>query len=235
MKPFLTAEWRNLVMVNYEADAEVLNPYLPLHTELDAFNGKVYVSLVAFHFLNTKVKGIAVPFHRDFEEVNLRFYVKYKEGREWKRGVVFISELVPKRMIAFVARLLYGEKYVYAPIYSSVKETDIRSLQFSWGKDAEYSLFVDTEKKVVPLEEGSEAQFILEHYWGYTSLRNGATSQYRVAHPSWNIYPVLDCKVNVNFETLYGKTFGFLNHLQPTSVVVAEGSPVAVYDGKTMS
>jgi uncharacterized protein len=234
MKPFLTAEWRNLIMVNYEVNADILTPYLPLHTQLDSFNGKVYVSLVAFHFLNTKLKGISIPFHSDFEEVNLRFYVRYKEGQEWKRGVVFISELVPKPMIAFVARLLYGEKYKYSPIDSSVKESVSRNLHFSWGKNSEYSIAAETEKKVVRLEEGSEAQFILEHYWGYTSLRNGSTSEYKVAHPSWNIYPVLNYKVDVNFETLYGKRFGFLNHIQPSSVVVAEGSPVAVYDGRTI-
>jgi uncharacterized protein len=89
-KPFLSAEWRNLIMINYEVNEEILLPYLPAKTELDSFNNKFYVSLVAFHFLDTKVKGISLPFHRNFEEINLRFYVKYKEGNEYKRGVVSI-------------------------------------------------------------------------------------------------------------------------------------------------
>ena len=231
-KPFLTAEWQNLVMVNYEVDEQLLLPYLPAKTELDSFNNKFYVSLVAFHFLNTKVKGIGFPFHRNFEEINLRFYVKYKEEGHTKRGVVFISEIVPKRMIALVARLLYGEKYQYAPVRSSIKEEDTRNLQFDWGANLEHSLSVTTEKKPVAMEEDSKEQFIFEHYWGYTTLKDGSTGEYRVKHPSWNIYPVLDFKLNVDFEKLYGKQFQFLNMTHPASVFVAKGSAVSVYEGR---
>ena len=231
-KPFLSAEWRNLIMINYEVNEEILLPYLPAKTELDSFNNKFYVSLVAFHFLDTKVKGISLPFHRNFEEINLRFYVKYKEGNEFKRGVVFISEIVPKRMIALVARLFYGEKYQYLPVQSLVKETDTRILHFEWGTNLEHSISVITENKLAGLEEGSKEQFIFEHYWGYTTLKSGATGEYQVQHPSWNVYPVIDFKVNVDFETLYGKRFQFLNTTQPDSAFVAEGSPVVVFDGR---
>ena len=93
-KTFLSAEWRNLLMANYEIDPAVLKKYLPCHTELDEFNGVHYVSLVGFLFTNTRLKGIAFPFHSTFEEVNLRFYVRYKEDNQWKRGVVFIKEIV---------------------------------------------------------------------------------------------------------------------------------------------
>jgi uncharacterized protein YqjF (DUF2071 family) len=235
MKRFLSAEWRNLVMVNYEVNEQVLLPYLPANTELDSFNNKFYVSLVAFHFLNTKVKGIAFPFHQNFEEINLRFYVKYKENGSYKRGVVFISEIVPKRLIAFVARLLYGEKYEYAPIHSSLSETDIRNLSFKWGKKQEHSLNVECEKNVLPLQMSSKAHFIYEHYWGYSRLKNGATLEYRVEHPSWNIYPVKNYNLNVDFKLLYGEEFQFLNNTKPASVFVAEGSPVVIYEGKRIN
>jgi uncharacterized protein YqjF (DUF2071 family) len=229
---FLSAEWRNLIMINYEVDQKVLLPYLPDKTELDSLNGKFYVSLVAFHFLNTKVKGISFPFHRDFEEVNLRFYVKYKESGIYKKGVVFISEMVPKRMIAFIARLLYGEKYSYAPITSTIKESDTRVLNFAWGNKLQHHLTVETEKNVQTLTEGSKEQFILEHYWGYTGMKNNATLEYKVGHPSWNIFPVRSFEIYVNFSQLYGTGFSFLNETEPASVVVAEGSKVQVYDGK---
>ena len=110
-KAFLTAQWRNLLMVNYEIDPVVLKKYVPCHTELDSFNGVHYVSLVGFLFKDTKVRGLSFPFHRTFEEVNLRFYVRYKEGHQWKRGVVFMKEIVPRRMITFVANTIYKEKY----------------------------------------------------------------------------------------------------------------------------
>lgn len=228
-KPFLTAEWRNLIMINYEVPPAVLFPYLPGGIELDLFEGKAYVSLVAFHFLNTKVAGIGFPFHKNFEEVNLRFYVRYKEENEWKRGVVFISEIVPRRMIAWVAKVFYKEKYTYAPMKSRIEEREKRKLFFSWGEGMPYSIEVLTESFTQSMTAGSKEEFIFEHYWGYTSLPGNQTGEYKVQHPSWNIYPVIDSKLKVDFKELYGNDFSFLNSTSPDSVFVAEGSAVNVY------
>jgi uncharacterized protein len=229
VKPFLTAEWRNLIMINYEVPPQVLEPYLPNGVELDLFDGKAYVSLVAFHFLNTKVKAIGFPFHKNFEEVNLRFYVKYKEQNVWKRGVVFISEIVPKKMIVWVAKIFYREKYTYAPMKSIVAEGDRRKLFFNWGKQLSHSIEVVTVPGVRPMTAGSKEEFIFEHYWGYTSLPGNKTGEYKVEHPSWNTYSVIDTKLKVDFKELYGNDFSFLNSARPDSVFVAEGSAVSVY------
>ena len=103
---FLKAEWRYLAMLNYEVDPALVAAYVPPGTELDRFDGKAFISLVGFLFLNTKILGISVPFHRNFDEVNLRFYVRRSVDGVVKRGVVFIREIVPRRAIAAVARLL---------------------------------------------------------------------------------------------------------------------------------
>lgn len=234
MKAFLTAEWRNLVMMNFVVSDELLKPYLPKDVELDAFEGKCYVSLVGFHFLNTKVKGIGFPFHKDFAEINLRFYVRYKDGNEIKRGVVFISELVPKPMIAWVAKLIYKEKYTYTPIKSKVEQTTVRSLHFEWGKQLQHELKVETVTTVQPITPGSKEEFIFEHYWGYTSLSAFHTGEYRVEHPRWNIYPVTNFSYTIDFQQLYGDAFAFLNEVQPDSLFVAEGSEVSVYERKIL-
>lgn len=234
MKAFLTAEWRNLVMMNFVVSEDTLKPYLPIGVELDAYEGKCYVSFVAFHFLNTKVKGIGFPFHKNFEEINLRFYVKYQEKGEWKRGVVFISELVPKRMITWIAKLIYQEQYSYAPIKSKVKETQQRSLQFQWNKGAKHVLNVETSLEVQPIPSGSKEEFIFEHYWGYTALPNNCTGEYKVQHPRWNIYTILDFNYSIDFEQLYGQNFSFLNKLQPDSLFVAEGSEVSVFERRLL-
>jgi len=228
-KPFLSAEWRNLIMMNYEVPPAVLEPYLPKGVELDLFEGNAYVSLVAFHFLNTKVAGIGFPFHKNFEEVNLRFYVKYKDGDEWKRGVVFISEIVPKRMIVWVARIFYKEKYTYAPMKSIVEEGEKRKLFFSWGEGLPYRMEIITASFTKPMLAGSKEEFIFEHYWGYTSLPGNQTGEYKVEHPSWNTYPVIDSNLKVDFKELYGDDFSFLNTANVDSVFVAEGSAVNVY------
>lgn len=235
MKAFLTAEWRNLVMMNFVVPEQVLKPHLPIGVELDVFEGNCYASFVAFHFLNTKVKGIGFPFHKDFEEINLRFYVRYKENGEYKRGVVFISELVPKRMITWVAQLIYQEQYAYSPMKSKIEQTNRRLLHFDWGKKFEYALKVETSLQVQPIVKGSKEEFIFEHYWGYTSLPGSRTGEYRVKHPRWNIYPVHDFSYQIDFGKLYGDDFSFLNHQQPDSLFVAEGSEVSVYERKILS
>ena len=117
---FLKADWKHLLMLNYEIDPTILQPHVPVGTELDLFKGRCLVSMVGFMFLNTRLKGVPIPFHRNFEEVNLRFYVKRVEGsgdeQEVKRGVVFIKEIVPKPALSLVARVFYNENYVTHPM-----------------------------------------------------------------------------------------------------------------------
>jgi uncharacterized protein YqjF (DUF2071 family) len=44
--------------------------------------------MVGFVFKDTRVLGIKWPFHVNFEEVNLRFYVRHFDGKEWKGGCI---------------------------------------------------------------------------------------------------------------------------------------------------
>lgn len=113
---FLTAEWRKLIMANYEADPKLLEPYLPYGTELDLFQGRCYLSLVGFLFQKVRLMGVPVPFHTVFPEVNLRFYVCFKSREGWRRGVVFIKEIVPRPALTLVARTFYGEPYQTMPM-----------------------------------------------------------------------------------------------------------------------
>ncbi|GAB4472636.1 MAG: DUF2071 domain-containing protein [Thermoflexibacter sp.] len=237
---FLTARWENLIMANYEVSPDILKKYLPAHTELDEWNGRHYVSLVGFMFLDTKVLGLKIPFHINFEEVNLRFYVRYKDERfspAWKRGVVFIREIVPKRMIAFVANSLYGEKYLALPMKNLKTQTaDTLSVEYSWKFDNQWnSIKVNAQNLPQSLQEGSEEQFITEHYWGYTQQANNQTSEYQVEHPSWEVYPTLSHEITCNFAALYGKEFEQLTSQTPTSVFLAKGSEISVRQGRKLN
>ena len=111
MSVFIQSEWRKLVMINYDVDPKILTPYLPYGTKIDTWNGRCYMSLVGFMFLNTKLKGIVLPFHQKFEEINLRFYIKYYDEIDIIRGTVFIKEIVPKSLVTLVANQLYKEHY----------------------------------------------------------------------------------------------------------------------------
>jgi uncharacterized protein YqjF (DUF2071 family) len=226
---FLTAEWRKLAMANYAIDKKVLLPYLPSKTELDFWNNTCYVSLVGFRFQNVKLRGFSIPFHSNFEEVNLRFYVRYKSSDCWKRGVVFISEIVPRRAITFVANSLYGEQYATMPMaYSWTEKNDTLSVCYKWKKKSWNELQVATSISPFVIAEGSEEEFITEHYWGYAKLKNNVTNEYEVAHPRWDVYQTKDYKINVDFENIYGKDFQFLQQEKPASVFVAEGSEVSI-------
>src|SRR5688572_29974744 len=88
-RPLLTAEWRNLVMLNYEVDPAAVEPFVPRGVEIDYEEGRTYVSLVGFQFLRTRFFGLAVPLHTNFVEVNLRAYDRRKVADQWRRGVVF--------------------------------------------------------------------------------------------------------------------------------------------------
>ena len=233
-KKFLTAEWRKLIMANYSIDSSILARFLPANTEIDVWNGKCFVSLVGFLFRDVRVKGIRVPCHVNFPEVNLRFYVRYKEKDVWKRGVVFISEIVPKPAIAYIANTLYKEHYSSVPMkYVWKDETDKQVISYQWKKKNKWNtLQVSAEKTAIKLQEGSNEEFITEHFWGYSAFSKERTAEYNVAHPRWDIYPLIDYRIDCDFKTLYGDEFSFLTGEKPDSVFLAEGSAIVVYDKK---
>lgn len=233
---FLKAEWRKLALANYKIDPEVLKPYIPAGTELDLWNDTCYVSLVGFMFVNTKLLGIKVPFHINFEEVNLRFYVKRKENDKWKRGVVFIKELVPKQALTLIANTVYKENYETVPMKHFWAENhDKRNVEYQWKRGPHWQHFkVETELNPHPIPVGSETEFITEHYWGYAHVNDKKSNEYEVTHPTWEAYKVLNYDIQVDFEKNYGKDFAFLNDLDPVSVMLAEGSTITVEHKKTI-
>lgn len=227
---FLTAEWRKLALANYVVHPDVLLPYLPYKTELDIWQGKCYVSLVGFMFANTRLLGVPIPFHTNFEEVNLRFYVRYKDGNEWKRGVVFVKEIVPRHAIAFIANTLYKEHYQTMPMRHLWQQNNgVQLVQYDWKYNQKWqSIQVNASLQTQAIDEGSETEFITEHYWGYTQIDAQQTYEYQVTHPRWEQYAVKNYQINVDFGLVYGKDFAFLNQLEPHSVMLAEGSGITV-------
>jgi hypothetical protein len=236
---FLTAEWRKLVMAQYEVAPEVLRPYLPRGVELDLFHpatGKprCYVSLVAFLFDKVRVRGFAIPLHTRFEEINLRFYVRRRESDgSVKRGVVFIREFVPRRAIAWVAKRIYEEPYLAIPTRSEISsDGKMLTAKYGWKMGGRWhTLSAAAYLPSQAIAPGSEEEFITEHYWGYTKRGDGRTSAYEVEHPRWQTYRVQSYEIAVDFEKLYGPEFGFLTDRWVSSVLVAEGSAVMVRSG----
>lgn len=230
---FLTAEWRKLALAQYEVEKSVLEKYLPPNTVLDDWQGKYYVSLVGFMFLDVKLRGFRIPFHTNFEEVNLRFYVKYKDGLEWKRGAVFIQEIVPLPAITLVANTIYKEKYKTLSMKHlwAVQGNQLQ-VEYLWKTKEWNSFAVKTSSQAMEIPIGSEEEFITEHYWGYTKLGPNRTSEYGVQHPRWQVYPVESYIIKADFRENYGEDFANLNHVEPDSVILAEGSEISVMAGR---
>ena len=235
---FLSAEWRDLVMLNYEVSPLLLQPYLPRGTELDSFEGKTFVSLVGFRFLNTKLFGILpILFHTDFDEVNLRFYVRRHEPRTAKRGVVFIREIVPRRAIALVARLAYRENYVALPMkHKNATNGTTVAADYQWKLNGQWCrLHAKAAQPSIQPAEGSLEQFTTEHYWGYAAQPGGGCKEYQVVHVPWQVWTAADAGVDGDCEPLYGAEFSRILNRQPDSAFIANGSPVQVLTGTHIS
>ncbi len=235
-RPFLTAEWRCLLMMNYDIDPAILATLVPRGVELDLWEGRALVSLVGFRFLNTRVRGWPIPCHRDFDEVNLRFYVRRQVDGELRRGVAFVREVVPRRAIAWVARVVYNEPYVALPMRHTLDMAraaagEPGSVRYEWKRGAWCAISATTAGPPQPLIAGSEAEFIAEHYWGYTATRDGGTREYRVAHPPWRVWQTVNSHFDCDVERMYGPQFCRALTARPCSALVAEGSAVAVYPG----
>ncbi|TRX35534.1 DUF2071 domain-containing protein [Flavobacterium sp. ZT3R18] len=233
---FLTANWNNLALINYEIDAKILEEYLPNGTEIDYWDNKCYVSLVGFMFNNTKVLGMKIPFHINFEEVNLRFYVKRFENGEWKCGVVFIREIVPKAAITFIANSLYKEHYQTNKMKHSITKNDTSTtFVYQWKNDNKWnSIQLETKPNQTEIELNSEAEFITEHYFGYTKYDENTTFEYEVTHPRWLQLNVIDYKTDVDFKNNYGDAFAILQDAKPISAFLALGSKITVENKKTI-
>jgi uncharacterized protein YqjF (DUF2071 family) len=227
---FLSARWENLIMANYEVEPGLLKPYLPHGVELDFYNNKTYVSLVGFMFKNTSLFHIPVPFLGTFEEINLRFYVKRTEGHTVKRGVVFINETVPYKLVAWLANRLYKEHYISIPTKNSIAVTDAsKNIRYEWKiRNSWNHIEVQAAIESEPMPAGSMEEFIFEHYYGYTRINEGLSQEYNVQHPRWLVNKVTSHSIDCNFKEMYGNDFSFLSNHQPGSIILAEGSAVTV-------
>jgi len=234
---FLEAEWRHIAILNYEVERSALAALVPRGTELDEWRGRTYLSVVGFLFLGTRVLGLPIPFHRDFEEVNLRFYVRRRTDEAWRRAVVFVKELVPRAAVAIVARSLYNENYVGVPMDHDIKRaTDdssrVESVSYGWTfAGCRNRLSLSVACAPAPLAPESHEEFIAEHYWGYSVQRDGGTCEYHVKHPPWRVASATHAELDCDASQLYGTALGQFLETSPVSAFLADGSEVTVSHG----
>ncbi len=229
LKPFLSAYWRHLAMINYAVDPAILKSRIPAGTELDFYQGETYLSVVGFLFQDTRLFGLPIPFHRHFEEVNLRFYLRRRKVDEWRRGVAFVRELVPRPAIALIARAFYGEPYLALPMRHLLEQKEGRvHVEYQWRRGKRWeTLSVTGLGDPRSPGQGSHEEFITEHYWGYTAMQSGL-SEYRVEHAPWKLWPAETSRFEADVATLYGPEFVKPLSVKPVSAFIADGSHVEV-------
>lgn len=222
-RAFLTAEWHHVLGATYPADAALLAEHLPRGAQIDELEGSPRVSLVAFGFRRTRVRGIAIPGHMTFPEVNLRFYVRL----DGERGVVFIREFVPHHAISIVARLLYNEPYRTIPMaHVAVAERGTLRVRHRFGDGNVLEARADPSSRVP--EPDSPEHWLTHHDLGVGRTRAGDARSYRVEHEPWALHEVRELHAVVDFGALYGPDWAHLAGMEPSHVTLARGSAVRV-------
>ena len=224
-------------MLNYAVDPALFTSMVPVGTELDRFEGKTYASLVGFRFLRARMRGLWIPFHSNFDEVNLRFYVRRRGVTPPRRGVVFVREIVPRYAIAQVAQRVYQEKYIALPMAHQVIEPTSEhgrmQAEYRWRYQGQWNrLHVECTGRPALAREGSLDQFITEHYWGYAAQADGGSLEYEVTHEPWRVWTATQASFQGNATGLYGPELASYLKGEPDSAFLAEGSAVMVYPGK---
>ncbi len=247
-KPFLTASWRDFLMLSYEVEPRIFDPYIPPGTELDDWRGRHFVSLVGFRFCDARLFGVRIPWHQAFAEVNLRFYVRRRVSGTWRRGVVFIRELAAKRAVAAVAKWFFGERFQYVPLKCRVDRTLHHSnnaaadelhapqhIEYTWrDSGSEFLVAADILDTARRPEPDSLAEFVVEHYWAYNAARRSGTNEFRVIHPPWQIAPA-DGALTGDAYRQYGPRFAPFLRGHPAAAFWADGSAVRVYKGRRIN
>ena len=233
---FITGEWKDLLMINYAVDPELLRKYVPYGTEINLYRGKCYLTMTAFLFSNLKIKGLKVPFHQNFLEINLRFYVR-EQLNPTKHGVVFIKEIISKPFISVFANMLYKENYEVKPtMYKYDEQNGQLEIEYYWKHNMWNYLRAKAETKLsIPPSNNSLEQFIIQQPWGFTKSDFDKTHYYKVSHPTWQLYPLKDHSIIVDFSKVFGREFGFLRYEKPSLVFLAAGSDVEMHFRKELN
>jgi len=216
-------------MVNYEVDREWVQQFVPMGCELELFEGKAIVTVVAFKFNKTRILGVKVPFYNDFAEINLRIYVRRKDGvGEGERGVVFIKELIKHRLPAIVANVVFKENFEVMPVTGGAKG---QRVEYLWGHargDEQNRVEGEFNGELEAWEAGGEEEFVGENYFAYKDMGKGRTLQFEVRHEPWKMRKLKEVKVEIDVAALYGEEWAENMCKEPRGVFYVDGNEVGV-------
>lgn len=223
---FLTARWRDLVLVTFAVPDALAIPLVPPGCEADRWDGRCHVSVVALVMERVRIRGLPIPGLTRYPQVNLRLYVRH-DGRA---AVRFIQELVPSRVLAAAARWLYGEPFRRGSIRATLSQSgDAARAEYRFGLDGPPSTVTVgvAGPAAVPAPDSFE-HWIKERVRGCRPDRAGRLRTFDVTHPVWAVRSITAHDVRLNFAGLYDPPWAALEATRPASVIYAVGSAVTV-------
>ena len=244
--PFLTACWRRPLLLSWPVPDAALPPRLPAGLCLDRWQGHAYITLVGIGFANTRVWGLPA-YPRRYAQVNLRFYVRRRDAGCPAPGVVFIRQIVPHRLTASAARILYGEPFARRPVVCAIAPPDnddgSGSVAYRWQSDNGrwrsfcatsppptagdgYGDDIDRDGLAAP---GSLADFLTARYWGYNGKPHGPTRAYRVIRSPWRLQPAAAVTTDADFAAEYGPALAAAMSGPPASALLADGGRARIH------
>ena len=229
----LEGQVHHAVFASFDVDPRALETLVPAGTELDTWEGRTLVSLVAFEMTDNRLLGLPLTFARSYDQINLRFYVRHRCDGEVRSGVVFLKELLPVPALVAGARLLYRENYERQPVSARVRPPEQERagrVVYRWRRhDQLHRLAVDFAPPLALPEEGTLEHFLADRHWGYVSLADGSTREYRVDHTPWRIWPAQAARLSQATAASFGARFERWFARDPSSAFVAEGSLMQLY------
>lgn len=224
MRKFLTTLWGYQWFQTWEVEPDLLLPYLPHKIGLYTERQKAIVSIVASFFENTKVKGIQVPFHVSFPQIDLRFYVEHKNSL----GIGFIKQIVPRYCISLWANRIFNEKYVTLPLEFQRLNHENGFLAFYklWNKKQYNSIEIFSTNDLKPLEH----DLYNDLKWGFSNDSYKNLLRYRIeAGETYQTFNEVEASINFEYDKLFGNQWGFLKKHEPIHSFFLAPNKVKIY------
>jgi uncharacterized protein YqjF (DUF2071 family) len=213
-------EWNNAIFLHWEVDLEELKKHVPKELEIDLFEGKPWVSVVAFTMEKIRPKHLPYfPPISNFHEINIRTYIKSKN----KTGVYFLSIEGGKKLSCKVAKGISQLPYRYSAIKRSETQFNSSNLEFNDNLDIKFTIGKELKEKT------ELDKWLTERYALFQDTQN-SINEFEIHHLEWPISTIDFQSLNLNY-----KRFNTLIDNSPQKIQYSKGVKVLAWPKQKFS
>lgn len=186
-------EWNDAVFLHWEVDLNALQALVPADLEIDLFEGKPWVSMVAFTM--QKIRPRYLPSFSpisDFHEINIRTYVK----QDNKSGVYFLSIEGGTRISCEIARALSELPYRYSKISRSA------NLYHSENEGYRDKMEIRYEVGESIKEKSNLVLWLTERYALFQDTES-SINEFEIHHLEWPIYEIDIIELDIDYPRFH--------------------------------